>query len=185
MSLGTKADLAGTDSERTIRKTAWVAFIDALFALLDTMPSTLGSVASRVPVVNAGGTGLVLADASNVARFGGATVGDYAQATAVESGATRTINAASSDIRSGFHVTFDRATAQTVTLDADLPAGWAISWSQRGAGQVTFAVSGSGATLRNRSSHTKSAGQWAMGAVRVDRNAGGVIDIVLIGDTAA
>jgi len=75
--------------------------------------------------------------------------------------------------------------AVTATLDATAPAGTQLAVCQVGAGQVTFAA-GSGATLHNRSGHTKTAGQWATVSLYVDSNSGGSAAVwVLSGDTGA
>jgi hypothetical protein len=80
---------------------------------------------------------------------------------------------------------FNNASAITVTLPNSLSQGFAITWVQKGAGAVTFTPA-SGATRNNRSTHTKSAGQWAMGSLYVDSNSGGAAAAyVLGGDTAA
>lgn len=75
--------------------------------------------------------------------------------------------------------------AVTATLGATAPAGTQLALCQVGAGQVTFAA-GSGATLHNRSGHTKTAGQWATVSLYVDSNSGGSAAVwVLSGDTSA
>lgn len=80
---------------------------------------------------------------------------------------------------------FLNASGCVVTLPNSLPAGWNIVWSQLGAGQITF-TPGSGATRRNRYSHTKSSGLYAEGALRVDENVTGTGAVyILAGDTAA
>lgn len=80
---------------------------------------------------------------------------------------------------------FLNAAGCVVTLPNSLPAGWNIVWSQLGAGQITF-TPGSGATRRNRYSHTKSSGLYAEGALRVDENVTGTGAVyILAGDTAA
>jgi hypothetical protein len=77
------------------------------------------------------------------------------------------------------------ATAVTVTLPNNLTVDTVLSYSQDGAGQITFTPA-SGAFLRNRQSHTKTAGQWAAVTLRVRANAGGVAaEYVMTGDTAA
>jgi hypothetical protein len=61
---------------------------------------------------------------------------------------------------------FTSATAVTVTLPSTIPAGFNVLWRVVGAGQVTFSA-GAGSTLRNASSHTKSAAQYAEGSLSV------------------
>lgn len=78
------------------------------------------------------------------------------------------------------------ASGVTCTMPNDLPADFSTTIIQQAAGQVTF-TAGSGATgPRNRQSHTKTAGQYAVAGVLVASNAGGTAaDYYLFGDTAA
>ncbi len=81
---------------------------------------------------------------------------------------------------SGAIVRAEFASAATITIPTGLPSGFAVTIVQSGVGQVTFAAA-TGATLRNRSGHTKTAGQYAMCAVIV-----GLLDNpILAGDTVA
>jgi len=63
-------------------------------------------------------------------------------------------------------VTFNNASAITATVPDTLSEGWTVTIAQLGAGQVTVATSGS-MNLRNRQTHTKLAGQYAMGTLAV------------------
>lgn len=82
-------------------------------------------------------------------------------------------------------VEISNASAITLTLPNDLPVGWCCSVVQGAAGQITFTPA-SGANLRNRQAHTKTAGQWAMCSLYVRTNVGGAAaEYVLGGDTAA
>lgn len=82
-------------------------------------------------------------------------------------------------------VTIDSAGAVTVILPNNLGAGFLCTVVQKGAGQITFSAA-SGATLNNRSSHTKSAGQWAVTSLYIDSNSGGSSAVyVLGGDTSS
>lgn len=82
-------------------------------------------------------------------------------------------------------ITFSNASAITVTAPNSLVQGWNATIVQKGAGQVTISA-GAGATVRNRQSHTKLAGQYAVGILYVDSNSGGsAADYYLGGDTAA
>ena len=75
--------------------------------------------------------------------------------------------------------------AVSVTLSETAAVGTSLTLTQAGIGQVTFAA-GSGGTLRNRQSHTKTAGQWAAVNLYVRTNSGGsAAEWVLSGDTAA
>ena len=77
------------------------------------------------------------------------------------------------------------AGAITVNLPNNLVVGHTVTYVQTGAGQITFSPA-SGATLRHRSSHTKTAGQWAVVHLLVRSNSGGTsAEYVLSGDTAA
>jgi hypothetical protein len=82
-------------------------------------------------------------------------------------------------------ITFNNASAITVTLPNSLPQGFACTCVQKGAGQVTFSA-GSGATLYNRSGHTKIAGQYGVTTVFVEGNADNFSALYyLAGDTAS
>jgi len=82
-------------------------------------------------------------------------------------------------------VSFANAGAISCELSATAPAGTQVRALQRDAGQVTF-TPGAGATLRNRQTHTKTAGQYALVTLEVSVNSGGSAAIwYLSGDTAA
>lgn len=79
---------------------------------------------------------------------------------------------------------FTSASAVTVTLPNNLTVGFNCIVQQAAAGQITFTPA-SGAFRRNRQSHTKSAGQWAVCNLQVHTNSGGAAaEYVLSGDTA-
>lgn len=85
----------------------------------------------------------------------------------------------------GKHVLFTNASAISVTIPNSLPVGFQCSWEQGGAGQITFAAA-SGATLNNRQTQFKSAGQYAVGGISCKTNASGTSSVVtLYGDTGA
>lgn len=85
---------------------------------------------------------------------------------------------------SGKTVTLTNGSAITVTLPNDLAIGFECECIQGGAGQVTFTAAG-GATLQNRSSHTKIAGQYGAVRLKVVTNSGGSSAVYnLAGDTA-
>lgn len=79
------------------------------------------------------------------------------------SGTTYTIGAG--DL--GKVLRFTSATAVTVTIPAAFAVGFNLIWRQVGAGQITFAPVG-GVTMRSFGNATKSAGQYAEGALAVD-----------------
>lgn len=77
------------------------------------------------------------------------------------------------------------SSAITVTLPNNLPQGFCLTYLQAGAGQITFSPA-SGASLRNYSTHTKTAGQWAAVTLWVRANPGGSsAEYVLAGATGA
>src|ERR1044071_3500054 len=86
---------------------------------------------------------------------------------------------------SGKIIDHANAGAITVTLPNSLSVGFSVTYVQTGAGQITFTPA-AGASRRNRSAHTKTAGQWAMVTLFVRTNSTGTnAEWVLGGDTAA
>jgi hypothetical protein len=84
----------------------------------------------------------------------------------------------------GRATTFTNASAITATLPNNLAKGWnTVAW-QGGSGQVTFSPA-SGATLVNRQSKTKTAGQYAMVTLMVMSNSSGTNAIYALGGDAA
>lgn len=82
-------------------------------------------------------------------------------------------------------VTCSNGSAITVTLPNSLSIGFQCALTQLGAGQVAFSGA-SGATIRNRQSHTKIAGQYGTVSLFVITNSGGAsAEYILLGDTAA
>jgi len=79
---------------------------------------------------------------------------------------------------SGRVIHVDSGSGVTITVPTGLGAGFGCTIVQIGAGQITF--TGSGLTVRHRSSHTKSAGQWAVCGL----TAPAANTVVLAGDTA-
>jgi hypothetical protein len=85
---------------------------------------------------------------------------------------------------SGKLTTFTNASAITATLPNNLAKGWNTLAYQGGAGQVTFSPA-SGASLVNRSSKTKTAGQYAGVTLTVVSNSTGTNAVyALWGDAA-
>lgn len=98
-----------------------------------------------------------------------------------QTGTTYTLQASDS----GKIVECTNGSAITVTLPNSLGVGFCCTVVQGGAGAITFSAA-SGATRRNRQSHTKTAGQWAAATLYVRTNSGGsAAEYVLNGDTAA
>lgn len=63
----------------------------------------------------------------------------------------------------GKTVVLNNASAITLTVSSGLEVGFSCMVVQKGAGQVSFAVSGT--TLRNRQSHTRIAGQYGVASL--------------------
>lgn len=79
---------------------------------------------------------------------------------------------------------FTNAGAITLTLPNSLYTSFNFRVIQAGTGQITFTPA-SGAFRRNRQSHTKTAGQYAVCDVQIIANAGGsAAEYLLSGDTA-
>jgi hypothetical protein len=82
-------------------------------------------------------------------------------------------------------VELDGTTTVQVTLPKTLPVGFHCRVLQAGAGQIEF-LAESGGQLRNRQSHTKTAGQYAVTNLYVSKNTNMTsAEWVLSGDTAA
>lgn len=102
----------------------------------------------------------------------------------LQTGTTYTIDTASPGDR-GKIIDHSNASAIAVTLPATAPAGFSCTYVQGGAGQITFASTGSGSMV-NRQSHTKSAALNAVCLLYVRSNGSGTNAVwVLGGDTAA
>jgi len=97
-----------------------------------------------------------------------------------QTGTTYTL--AASD--NGDVVTLNNASAITVTLPNNLAVGFNCRLIQLGAGQVTVSAA-AGATVRNRQTQTKIAGQYGEASLIVTSNTSGVAAIYnFAGDTA-
>lgn len=81
------------------------------------------------------------------------------------------------DTDRGKVVTLDNSSTITVTIPSSLSDGFNCLIVQKGLGKITF--SGSGVTLINRQSHTKTAGRYAVVTI-VDI---GSNQVILAGDT--
>lgn len=101
-----------------------------------------------------------------------------------QTGTTYTIDVAGADTDAGKIIDHTNAAAITVTLPNSAPVGFACTYVQTGAGQITFSAA-VGGSLSNRQSHTRTAGNAAMVSLYVRNNAGGSAAAwVLGGDTA-
>ncbi len=84
----------------------------------------------------------------------------------------------------GKALTFTNASPITVTLPNSLPKGWNVVIYQGGAGQVTFSP-GTGASMAQRLTKNKTAGQYAVASLLVVSNSNGSnAQYVLGGDVA-
>lgn len=72
--------------------------------------------------------------------------------------------------------------AYTLTAPHTLTLPFSAEFEQRGAGAITFAVSGGSFALRNVDSHTKTGGQWALARLEIMAASS---DVILSGKTAA
>ncbi len=85
-------------------------------------------------------------------------------------------------VDSGYVMRVDSASAVAITLPNSLPVGFELTVIQMGSGQVQF-VPATGATLNNRNSFTRTAGQYARVTLNVQENSSGVLaKFILAGD---
>ena len=119
------------------------------------------------------GSGVAVTDADEISGYRGNIN--------AQTGTTYTLVAADT----GKVVECSNAAAITLTLPTNAAVGFCCTVVQGASGQITLTPA-SGATLRHRQSHTKTAGQWAGVTLYVRSNAGGTAaEWVLMGDTAA
>lgn len=150
------------------------------------VPVTGGGIAGPVSstdnaLVRWDGTGGNALQDSGVLLTDNAEISAYRGHLNLQTGTTYTL--VSGD--SGKIIDHANGSAITVTLPNSLPVGFCCTYVQSGAGQVTFSAA-SGATLRNRQSQTKIAGQWGEAVLHVRANSGGAAaEYVLGGDTSA
>lgn len=124
-------------------------------------------------------SGTLLTTAGSGASLTGIDAAQVSNTINAQTGTTYTAQAGDN----GKIVTLSNASAITVTLPNSLVAGWACTFEQLGAGQVTFSA-GSGATLQNRQGQSKTAGQYALCFAYVRTNSGTNAVYNLGGDTA-
>lgn len=179
IALGSNSFTVDTDGTLAANSDARVASQKATKTYADTkIGGDLGATANKL--IKTSGTGGKTAQVTQINVASGGEIDGYAGSFNDQTGTTYTMQASDT----GKIVTFSNAGAITVTLPETLLKGFCCTWEQKGAGQVTFAA-GSGATLRNRQTQYKSAGQYAAGALFVDSGAGTAANFVLAGDTAA
>lgn len=170
--------LADTQWTCTTNATITVGSTSLAFAQLTSGGGSIGGSTGSTDnaVLRADGTGGATIQATGVIIGDSNELSGYAANVNAQTGTTYTLQASDA----GKMVTLSNASAITVTLPNSLSAGFVCSWAQKGAGQVTFTAAGGG-TLNNRSGHTKSAGQYALGTLYVDANAGGSAAIYYLG----
>lgn len=117
---------------------------------------------------------------SNGADLQAAELFNYKAKLNLQTGTTYTL--ASTD--TGKVVDHSNASAITVTLPNNLPVGFCCTYSQTGAGQVTFSAA-SGATLNSYTSKTKIAGQYAAVTIWVRSNSTGTNAVYVISGAMA
>lgn len=162
-----------TSAARTVLDDTTVA------AMLTTLGGVGGSTGSTDNVlVRADGTGGKTLQSTGIAVDDNDKISGHKANVRAETGTTYTIVASDT----GRHITFTNASAITVTVPNTLLEGFQCTWEQGGAGQVTFS---GGATVNNRSSHTKSAGQHALGMLSCKSGTGSNAVVTLGGDTGA
>lgn len=145
-----------------------------------------GSAAAITPgstdnaLVRADGTGNNAIQGSPVVLEDSGSMYKYRTKSITLSGTSEAIN--ETTVPSGSVVFFTSATAVTATIANSVAADWCFCWYQKGAGQVTFSVTGG--ALRNGHGHTKSYGQYSAGTITCESNAGSAPEVYLAGDTA-
>lgn len=179
---GALTALAGVTGTGVLRRTGADSFAAGPLPLGQIEQS--GAASGQVLKWN----GTAWAPAADIAGTGGFT-GDFAGGTAsnyLVSVSTSTATAVTLALgQSGMTMRMTAAGAVTVTLPAALPIGFNVTFMQAGAGQILFSPA-AGASLVNRSGHTRTAGQHAMASVVVGANTGGSAAVwTLSGDTVA
>lgn len=166
--------------------------------LSGTLPSwgkanVASTVTGILPVAN-GGTGIATATANRLMKGNGTSA---FQVTGINVGTNDELSLYKAQINSytsssvtlsgvadcGCVVEFTATSAITLTLPTIAATSFVCTIIQT-ASQITFTTTGS-AVFRNRSSHNKTAGQWAATTLYVRSNSGGsAAEYVLAGDTS-
>lgn len=190
-----KMTIGGTDGDVIVDDAAGESVTITKWETRRTTASTLAGAAGiggstgslDNAMLRANGTGGATVQSSGITVSDADEISGYLANRRLETGTSYTIDVAGTDTDSGKIIDHANAAAIAVTLPNSAPAGFACTYVQAGAGQITFSVQGGGtAVLRNRQSHTKTAGQWAMVTLYVRGNSGGTAaEWVLGGDTAA
>jgi len=140
-----------------------------------TKKVTASNLMSLAPVQSvAGKTGVVTVDAGDLTdgNFDGTAISGFDASINEQTGTTYTLVAGDN----GKVIKFTNGSAITLTLPSGLGEGFNCTVIQYGAGQITFS-----GTFYNQSSHTKTAGQYAVtGLISCVADS-----FVLAGDTAS
>jgi hypothetical protein len=140
-----------------------------------TKKVTASNLMSLAPVQSvAGKTGVVTVDAGDLTdgNFDGTAISGFDASINEQTGTAYTLVAGDN----GKVIKFTNGSAITLTLPSGLGEGFNCSVIQYGAGQITFS-----GTFYNQSSHTKTAGQYAVtGLISCVADS-----FVLAGDTAS
>lgn len=164
-----------TAAARTVLDDTTVA---AMLTTLGGLGGTLTATDNRL--LRTDGTGTKTAQGSGVTLDDSEGIAGHTEVQNVQSGTTYTMAAGDT----GKVVIFTSGSAVTVTIPQTLTAGWHCRWEQHGAGLVSFnGTAVTAATLRNRSSHVASAGQYAVGGLAC-YTSGTPAVVTLFGDTA-
>jgi len=178
--LGNASTSAGTITEITMTAAGRALMDDASAAAQRTTLGVIGSTTDNT-IIRANGTagitqgsGVVISDADEISDFNGKVVAKSSTAITLATADTGTII-----------TTTSTAAASIITLPNSLVPGFNCSIIQNSTAGITFAA-GSGATLNNRQSHTKIAGQFGVSTVIVTSNSSGstAAVFVLAGDTS-
>lgn len=165
-SSGTVTNLTGTASiniNGTVGATTPTtgAFTTVTASTSATTPIIYGSSsASGTLTLNSTSNGtkgsIIMADSVN---FSNKTIENYSAKYNNQTGTSYTLVATDN----GKILTFDNGSDITLTVPAGLPTGFTCTVVQLGAGEVVFTASST--TLHNRSSFTKTGGQYAVAAI--------------------
>lgn len=137
-----------------------------------------GSVDNRL--LRSNGTAGNALDASVVTVDDTGEIYGYAGKLNAQTGTTYTLLASDT----GKIIDHNNASAVTVALPNNLPVGFCCTYSQTGAGQVTFSPS-AGATLNSYTAKTKIAGQYAAVTIWVQSNNTGTNAVYVIAGAMA
>jgi hypothetical protein len=157
---------------------------ETIEAATQAQADKLAADAARIASESARNTSQGARDEAQAARDEAIAARDQTLASRNPTLATITVGRALIEADRGTFIMVNAASQQTLTLPNSLPAGFAVQTIQWGAGAILFSP-GSGAQMRERGGHTRSAGQNAMVGAMVMTNSSGSNAVWLIfGDTA-